>query len=150
MNIGFLVKNCIIILYRQLGMSRIRKLDEKTKILRIYENSLRIHGKSLRIYKKIVRIYKKTLRLSTGRLPGGSWEKSITYSQLKIWRSCTPTYDLMLTSDFGVFSSNLRILDMPSCLYMQFFERNPHFKSKLSKSNAQRPKNWKNEPNKFI
>ena len=33
------------------------------------------------------------LSLSTGRLPGGSWENSITFSQLKIWRSCTPPYD---------------------------------------------------------
>ena len=26
----------------------------------------------------------------------GSWENSITFSQLKIWRSCTPPYDLIL------------------------------------------------------
>ena len=32
----------------------------------------------------------KNIRLSTGRIPGGSWENSITFSQLKIWRSCTP------------------------------------------------------------
>ena len=35
--------------------------------------------------------------LYTGRLPGASWENSITFSQLKIWRSCTSPYDLMLT-----------------------------------------------------
>ena len=28
--------------------------------------------------------------LSTGRLPGGSWENFITFSQLNIRRSCTP------------------------------------------------------------
>ena len=37
------------------------------------------------------------------RVPGGSfskekWENSIAFSQLKIWRSCTPPYDLILKS----------------------------------------------------
>ena len=41
--------------------------------------------------------------LSTGRLPGGSWENSITFSQLKIWRSCTPPYDLILGGPGGGF-----------------------------------------------
>ena len=35
--------------------------------------------------------------LATGRLPGRFLENSITFSRLKIWRSCTPPHDLMLT-----------------------------------------------------
>merc|ERR1712078_458093 len=41
--------------------------------------------------------------LVTGRLPGGSWEDSITFSELKIWRSCTPPYDLILGGPGGGF-----------------------------------------------
>ena len=34
---------------------------------------------------------------------GGYWENSITFSQLKIWRSCTPPYDLILGGPGGGF-----------------------------------------------
>ena len=36
----------------------------------------------------------------------------------------------------AVFSSNLMILDMPGCLYMQFFTRNPILRSKIWKSDG--------------
>ena len=49
---------------------------------------------------------------------------------------------------FWMFSSKLRILDMPSCQNMQFFTRNPIFRSKMFNFDAQRRKNRKNEPKK--
>ena len=41
------------------------------------------------------------------------------------------------------------MIDMPSCLYMQLFTRKPIFKSKIMKSDGQRPKMRKTNPEVF-
>ena len=50
---------------------------------------------------------------------------------------------------FLIFGSESRILDVSSWLYIQFLMRNPIFRTKLSNSGVQRPKNKKNETRKF-
>ena len=53
------------------------------------------------------------------------------------------------TINFDVFSSNFRIPDLSSCLYVQFFMRNPMFRSKMSNSGVQGGKVRKNENRKI-
>ena len=55
-----------------------------------------------------------------------------------------------------MFSSNLQLLDMPSCLYICIyiyiygvFDEESDYQVKNIKSDGQRPKNRKTEPRKF-
>ena len=139
LKIGFLVKNCI---YPQIWWKN--SPNHRGIFFRLRSVSFFLFWSLLRALSCLERSGRTLGFISTWSRPNPSMGYRVMTQNLRNNKDYSE--NLRKIYENLLCSSNSRNLDMPSCLCMQFFTRNPIFRSKNNNSDAQKRKTKKTPP----